>query len=185
MARGTTSQVSSGVAGPSSARGADARAGSGPVAEWRGTGRQRASARSKRWQQPSSNVGDVLTGEDTFTIIASSMEEVAKIKALHTSETMQACFGNEERIKRVIAKHEEEEKMKADEKPIDNEEFKRKMNELLKGSDDEGANTNNGGGHGEEDWDHFGEALQRHSSLKTKLRSWDLSVTNHCNSNRV
>jgi hypothetical protein len=41
--------------------------------------------------------------------------------------------------------------VKADKKSIDNEEFKRKMNELLKGSDDEETNTNNGGGSGEED----------------------------------
>jgi hypothetical protein len=101
--------------------------------------------------KPLMHVGDMLMDEDTFTIIASSMEEVTKIKALHTPEIMQAHFGNEERIKRVIAKHEEEEKMKADKKSIDNEEFKRKMNELLKGSDDEDTNTSNGGGSGEED----------------------------------
>jgi hypothetical protein len=58
--------------------------------------------------KPLMRVGDMLTDEDTFTIIASSMEEVTKIKALHTPQIMQACFGNEERIKRVIAKHEEE-----------------------------------------------------------------------------
>jgi hypothetical protein len=79
------------------------------------------------------------------------MEEVTKIKALHTPQIMEAHFGNEERIKRIIDKHEEEEKMKADKKSIDNEEFKRKMIELLKGSGDEEANTNNGGGSGEED----------------------------------
>jgi hypothetical protein len=101
--------------------------------------------------KPLMHVGDLLTGEDTFKIIASSMEEVTKIKAMRTPEIMQACFRNEERIKRVIAKHEEEEKVKADKKSIDSEELQKAMNELLKGSDDEGANTNNGGGHGEED----------------------------------
>jgi hypothetical protein len=120
--------------------------------------------------KPLMRVGDVLTGEDTFTIIAHSMEEVTKIKALRTPQIMEACFGNEECIKRVIAKREEEEKMKTDKKSIGNEEFKRKMIELLKGSDDEETNTNNGGGSGEEDQDHFGEALWWHSSSKTKLR---------------
>jgi hypothetical protein len=98
---------------------------------------------------------------------------------------MEACFGSEERIKRVIDKHEEEEKAKADKKPIDNEEFKRKAIELLQSSDDENANTNNGGGSGEEDQDHFSEALWWHSNLKTKLRPWDLSATNHCGSNHI
>jgi hypothetical protein len=80
------------------------------------------------------------------------MEEVTKIKAMHTPEIMQAHFGNEERIKLVIAKHEEAEKMKADKESIDNEEeFQKAMSELLKGSDDEDTNTNNGGGSGEED----------------------------------
>jgi hypothetical protein len=101
--------------------------------------------------KPLMHVGDLLTDEDTFKIIASSMEEVTKIKAMHTPEIMQACFGNEERIKLVIAKHQEAEKMKADKKSIDNEEFQRTMNELLKGSDDEDTNTNNGGSSGEED----------------------------------
>jgi hypothetical protein len=135
--------------------------------------------------KPLMHVGDMLTGEDTFTIIASSMEEVTKIKALRTPQIMEAHFGNEECIKRIIDKHEEEEQTKADKKFINNEEFKRKMIELLKGSDDEETNTNNGGGSGEEHWDHFGEVLQWHSNLKMKLRPWDLSVTNHCGSNHI
>jgi hypothetical protein len=64
--------------------------------------------------KPLMHVADVLTGEDTFTIIAHSTEEVTTTKALHTPQIMKACFGNEERTKRVIKKHEEEEKMKAD-----------------------------------------------------------------------
>jgi hypothetical protein len=52
--------------------------------------------------KPLMHVRDMLTDEDTFTIIGHSMEEVAKIKALHTPETMKACFGNEECTKRVI-----------------------------------------------------------------------------------
>jgi hypothetical protein len=101
--------------------------------------------------KPLMHVEDLLTDEDTFKIIASSMEEVTKIKAMHTPEIMQACFGNEECIKLVIAKHKEAEKMKADKKSIDNkEEFQKTMNELLKGSDDEDTNTNNGSGSGEE-----------------------------------
>jgi hypothetical protein len=100
--------------------------------------------------KPLMRVGDMLTDEGTFTIIAHPMEEVTKIKALHTPQIMEACFRNEERIKRVTKKHEEEEKMKADKKSIDDEEFKRKAIELLKGSDDEDANTSNGGGSGEE-----------------------------------
>jgi hypothetical protein len=111
------------------------------------------------------------------------MEEVTKIKALHTAKIMEACFGNEECIKRVIDKHKEEEKMKADKKSIDNEEFKRKAIELLKGSDDEDTHTTIGSG--EEDWDNFGEALQQHSNSKTKLRPRDLLVTNHCGSNHI
>jgi hypothetical protein len=83
------------------------------------------------------------------------------------------------------SKLKEEEKMKADKKPIDNEELQRAMNELLKGSDDEDTNTNNGGSSGEEDQDHFSEVLQRHSSSKMKLRSQDPLATNHCNSNRI
>jgi hypothetical protein len=110
--------------------------------------------------KPLMRVGDALTGEGAFTIIASSMEELTKIKALRTPQIMEVQFRNEERIKRVTDKCEEEEKMKADKKPIDNEEFKRKAIELLKDSDDEEMNNNNGGGSGEEDWDHFSEALQ-------------------------
>jgi hypothetical protein len=75
--------------------------------------------------------------------------------------------------------------MKADKKSIDNKEFKRKMSELLKGSEDEDTNTNNGGGSGEQHCDHFAEAVWWHSNLKTKLRSQDLPATNHCNSNRI
>jgi hypothetical protein len=39
---------------------------------------------------PLMHVGDMLTDEDTFMIVASSMEEVTKIKALHTPKIMQA-----------------------------------------------------------------------------------------------
>jgi hypothetical protein len=105
------------------------------------------------------HIRDMLTDEDTFKIIANSMEEVTKIKALRTPEIMNACFRNKECIKRVKAKHEEEEKMKGDKESIDNEEFNRKAIELLQSSNDEETNTNNGGGSGEEGWDHFGEAL--------------------------
>jgi hypothetical protein len=141
--------------------------------------------RTAKEGKPLMRVGDMLAGEDTFTIIASSMEEVTKTKALHTPQIMEACFGNEERIKRVVDKDEEEEKMKANKKPIGNEELKRKAIELLQSSDDKDTNTNSGGGSGEEDWDRFGEVLQRHSSSKTKLRPWDLLVTNHCGSNHI
>jgi hypothetical protein len=88
------------------------------------------------------------------------LEEVTKMNALHTPHTMEACFGNEECTKWVVAKHEEEEKMKANKESIDNKEFNRKTFELIQSLDDEEANTNNGGSLGEEDQDHFGEVLQ-------------------------
>jgi hypothetical protein len=116
--------------------------------------------------KPLMRIGGALAGEDTFTITGYPVEEVTKIKALRTPQTMKAHLRNEERIKRVVDKHEEEEKVKADKKPTGNEELKRKAIELLKGSDDEDTNTNNGGGSGEEDWGLFGEALQRHSGSK-------------------
>jgi hypothetical protein len=61
----------------------------------------------------------------------------------------------------------------------------RKAIELLQGSGDEEASTSNGGGSGEEGWDHLGEALWWHSSSKTTLRAWDLLVTNHCSRNHI
>jgi hypothetical protein len=74
---------------------------------------------------------------------------------------------------------------KADKEPIDNEEFNRKMSELLRSSDGKEANTNCGGGSGEEDQDHFSEALQPHSNSKTTLRPQDLLVTHHCSRNHI
>jgi predicted ATPase len=98
---------------------------------------------------------------------------------------MKAHFGNEQCTTQVVAKHEEEEKMKADKESIDNEEFNRKAFKLLQSSGNEEANTSNGGGSVEEDWDHFSEALQRHSNLKTTLHPWDLLATNHCSRNHI
>jgi hypothetical protein len=71
------------------------------------------------------------------------------------------------------------------EESIDNEEFNWKMFELLQSSDNEEMNTNNGGSSGDKDQDHFSEALQRHSNLKTTLHCQDLSVTNHCSRNHI
>jgi hypothetical protein len=113
------------------------------------------------------------------------MEEVTKMKALHTPNTVEACFGNKERAKRAHGRREEEEKMKAGKEPIGNEEFNRKTLELLQSSDDEETNTNNGGSSGEEGQDHFSEALQRCSSFETALRPWDLLVANHCSRNHI
>jgi RPA family protein len=58
------------------------------------------------------------------------------MKALQSPNFLEACFRNEERIKRVMAKHEEEEKKKAKKKSIDKEEFDKKMSEILESTDD-------------------------------------------------
>jgi hypothetical protein len=94
------------------------------------------------------HIGDMLRDDDTFEIIRNSMEEVTKMKALHSPDTMEAHFGNEERIKRVVAKHEEEEKMKANKKSIGKEEFDKVVLELLESTDDDETNTKNSGGSG-------------------------------------
>jgi hypothetical protein len=75
--------------------------------------------------------------------------------------------------------------MKAHKESIGDEELNRKTSELLQSSGDDETNTNNGGSSGEEDWDHFGEALWWHSNLKTTLHPQDLLVTHHCSRNHI
>jgi hypothetical protein len=130
-------------------------------------------------------IGDMLTDDDTFKIITDSMEEVTKMKALRVPDISEACFGNEERTNRAMAKRKEEEKMKANKKPIDKEEFDKEVSELLQTSDGGETNTKNGGSSGEKDQDHFGNTLQRHSNLQTTLCPWDLLATNRCSRNFI
>jgi hypothetical protein len=101
--------------------------------------------------KPKMRVGDMLTDEDTFTIIANSVEQLTKTEALNSPHIMKAHFGNEQRIKRVQDRHKKDEKMKANKKPIGKKGIDKKKSQLFRGSDDNETNTNNGGSSGEQD----------------------------------